>query len=156
MFQFHVLVTMFLMVINLQVSISPLFWPNYCPIYEMFYAIIRTFYGNSLLFCLCGPVRLDAVELFWSLQSFGVVDNNLKWWLSRVKVLKTGRFFGPANLNFLVEYNLDMSLLLEYFDTTCSEATLQPTTKTHRSSLHDNITHKISFSISFVETVDYW
>ena len=36
---FMVMGRSFLMVINLQISISPFFSPNYCPIYEMFYAI---------------------------------------------------------------------------------------------------------------------
>lgn len=46
----------FLGVINLQISISPLFRPNYCPIYEMFYAIRTLFMARTFLFCPHGGI----------------------------------------------------------------------------------------------------
>ena len=48
---FMVMGRSFLMVINLQISISPFFSPNYCPIYEMFYAITCGFLWYHGPFC---------------------------------------------------------------------------------------------------------
>lgn len=64
----------FLGVINLQISISPLFRPNYCPIYEMFYAI-RTLFMALRPFLFCPHVGTGVAIKFRAVNNARILIN---------------------------------------------------------------------------------